>query len=836
MNPQQANAIQPGGNQQISPGTLILNQGSEPNRLIILHSGTLTFRACPQDNEAPNLANSKYILSMQAPAIIGANMLILNEPAAYFAAAESACVVSVYPAGFSNVLKIIQGKPKIAILMLRSMVRQCQEAYKKLNEAEQLIEHLANTTQALSLAYSRIMPDQFTSEGNFTDPVVQAAREVVAKYGRLGLTIPDDIELPFLQGEHTEMLGMDYEHNSSIEFEDLDYLESFSMLDAPIVGAIAQKNPKFILQTARKLANQFIAILDEIMQTSLTVQKYGNEIFRGEYSWIEKMAIRAELAQSKNSADRNLLNTAHFFINEARRIMDEYQRLWTLNDYSIDNQSFRKIEQFVTVMEKAAMNELKQQMQHAEASISQAQVGKGPGVSVLANSAQQILDYAQIDAEKRTEFTQLLKTLKEFANPLDSEGDPRKARRHITPIYWHLFEKCFLNYIADPHNLPRPVELMFLTGFVDEGFLTPDQLNFISGIHREKSQYPIHDTIDWLTMIYQKQVPTSVNDLGLTFFEVIRQENKDANWKRETDLPANVNTGEARLRFEINNSFSATTKLASGSIMTHLPILTQFHFTQAPERSLLGKKTLEEQINKLLAVDFGAFHREVLYDNDDIGIKREFIQVQVIPNFILVPTVGGNIQFWEEREGNNRTSRGRLMAPYLITDDPYDMLIHSTGAYRWEMVKTTLGPDWNNITSASITADYTDYVQFYKKNRDLSPEVKEKLAAEFKRFRDDRSRFINDYMIWCKFESEGIQKLNKVARKIMARHIPFTTPIRENLLKQPNFQDVITKATNLRKRKAIELEPRYKKYRNSNGGVLPQELENTLKFYNMDFS
>lgn len=134
-----------------------------------------------------------------------------------------------------------------------------------------------------------------------------------------------------------------------------------------------------------------------------------------------------------------------------------------------------------------------------------------------------------------------------------------------------------------------------------------------------------------------------------------------------------------------------------------------------------------------------------------------------------------------------------------------------------------------------MTADYTDYVQFFKKNRDLTQENKDKLAIEFKRFRDDRARFINDYMIWVKFESDGTQRLNKVARKIMAKHIPFTKTIRENLLKLPSFTDIIQKSINVKKRKAIELEPKYKKYRSENNGILPPELESTLKFYLLDY-
>ena len=146
-----------------------------------------------------------------------------------------------------------------------------------------------------------------------------------------------------------------------------------------------------------------------------------------------------------------------------------------------------------------------------------------------------------------------------------------------------------------------------------------------------------------------------------------------------------------------------------------------------------------------------------------------------------------------------------------------------------------MGADWNNISQSSLTADYTDYVQFFKRNRELSPEAKEKLAQDFRKFRDNRSRFVNDYCIWMLYESEGTQRLNKVARKIMAKHVPFRAPYREKLLKLPGYVDLVSKYTNIRKRKASEMEPRFRKYRQMNNNDLPPELLETYKFYNMEY-
>ena len=39
---------------------------------------------------------------------------------------------------------------------------------------------------------------------------------------------------------------------------------------------------------------------------------------------------------------------------------------------------------------------------------------------------------------------------------------------------------------------------------------------------------------------------------------------------------------------------------------------------------------------------------------------------------------------------------------------------------------------WNDITEPSLTSEYCDYIQFYRKNHDLSAEAKEKIKNALK--------------------------------------------------------------------------------------------------------
>jgi hypothetical protein len=247
------------------------------------------------------------------------------------------------------------------------------------------------------------------------------------------------------------------------------------------------------------------------------------------------------------------------------------------------------------------------------------------------------------------------------------------------------------------------------------------------------------------------------------------------------------------------------------------------------ERAFITREKLSEEIEKILSVDYSCFHREVLINDEEQGIMKEFVQMAVMPNFIIVPSIGTKVMMWQDLSGRSKNSRGRISVPVFATADLYTLLLDAVGAFRWELTKSIMGPDWNNVSQSSITADYTDYVQFYKKNRDLSQEMKEKLAAEFKRFRSDRDRFVNDYTTWIKYESEGVPKLNKVARGIFYRHVPFAKGIRETLSTQPAYSEFQNRFKNIRTRKLKELEVRYRKF----GDAIPDVLKNNMAFYSV---
>ncbi|RME90318.1 MAG: hypothetical protein D6767_07035 [Candidatus Hydrogenedentota bacterium] len=817
--------LRSGANQTIPSGSTVLVQGSPVQQLVILNKGSVSISIRP----VGGLEKPRRIFDLQAPATLGISSLITGSNLPYSVQTDSDCVLSGYPMNRDGLRNLIASKPNIGILAMRTMLNETTKAYNAYSPASQFLAKLKHAMDSLSLAYKKIKPEAY-AEGDqnmgFEDPVISQAKTLVSRYEANGQSLPDIVNEAFLLADHSEFTENHANLVLDIDREEFSFVKRMLGLPQNIQAAIAQKDPEIFFSLAKKLIRMSEEILHEYSSVCSACDEISEAILSGDYSWVAKYGLLVDLFQQDmvTIPEQELYAITSYTYKIASEIQNTYSRLWGLDAPATDPSYLQKLASFEAKAEP---------VQETVVEETATAVATGTETEI----AKKIFAYSELPQEKFQEYQELAKKLKSFKSPLDSDTEVRKTRRQINNLFWELYETCAVKYFQTQDTLPDWLRHFFNHALLDETLLEPEQVDFIykNSAPNQHSEYPIHTAVEWMELIYTKKVPTSVNELGLTFFEILKQENRNAKWKRESDLPPDVDTGEARLRFEIKNMIMPNARLTYGTPTTYIAPLTKYAITMSMERALVTKARLEDEIRHLLSIDFSAFYREVLFEDEKLGINREFIQKQVFPNFILVPSAGVKSQFWQEKETRDKASPGRLNFPSLACSDLQDMLLEAVGAFRWELCKTIMGPDWNNISQPSLTSAYTDYIQFFRKNRDLSPEAKEKLAAEFKRFRDDRSRFVHDYKIWVKYESEGTQRLNKVARKILARYIPFAKPIREKLLKLPSYSDVVNKSINIRKRKANELEPRYKKYRSLNNGILPDELEETYRFYNMEY-
>ena len=233
-------------------------------------------------------------------------------------------------------------------------------------------------------------------------------------------------------------------------------------------------------------------------------------------------------------------------------------------------------------------------------------------------------------------------------------------------------------------------------------------------------------------------------------------------------------------------------KVTFGRLSSFCPLLSEHDIIKPLQSCLVTVDTVLESLKKLEAIDYGAFYRETVYSDEKIGITKEFIDVRITPDVILFPNVGTRGVMWQEIEGKKRTTPARFMFSIFHMEDFVTTLTRLTGEYRWEMCKRVQGARWNDVSDRSLTSEYFDYVQFYKKNSELSTDAKEKIKNALSKAKNSfKEMFVRDYITWVLFEGAGSPRLNKISRQIMLTYCPFPAELREKISANPMFKDMI---------------------------------------------
>lgn len=449
----------------------------------------------------------------------------------------------------------------------------------------------------------------------------------------------------------------------------------------------------------------------------------------------------------------------------------------------------------------------------------------------LRNSAGKILEYSEITDEKANQFLMNLYQFRNLEDKLSIDEYASEIRASIIPAFFEIYEAVFLKAAATCEK-SRLINMFLSFGYMDENLLTHDQaleLYQLAGRLDELYNGNVCSMKNWLTYIYRKQREPSINEFGVDYNDVFR-EMKKRKEVTEKDRIKYENDVEAKVNYEVTNLFRISQKLCQGQINTYFPILHSAVINRDLSKAVITADIVKESINKILEVDFSAFHRELNYRDEIKGIEKEMIMKQVMPDIIIVPTYGSNYIMWQEIASRKRSNPGRFILPAFTDERVDDMIIKLVGNFRWELCRTIMGSAWNDLTVPSLTSEYTDYIQFFKKNKELSDEAKDKLKAQIlKCHSKSRDIFTSDYETWVRNESKGSVRLNKVVRSILYRHCPFVKPIREQLERSPIFSEVALKQKAIRSKMARDLENRYMRY--AKQGPLDQDLKNNLHFY-----
>lgn len=450
---------------------------------------------------------------------------------------------------------------------------------------------------------------------------------------------------------------------------------------------------------------------------------------------------------------------------------------------------------------------------------------------ILSGSLQQILTFAGWEEEKAGAFRTAIESFVGLADRLSTGDTVRKLKHEISKLFFVLYQDVFLHaYGAE--TLPMAVELFLDYGYVDERLITEEQLKQFCSFKKESPEAPceVYTIREWLCLIYEGKKEPSRSELDMTF-EANPRDMKKRGMLAEEQMHAAAADRKNRLDYEIHNMFSCNDRLVNGQISTFVPILYSEGLCWEPSKSYLTKKKVNETVLRILKKDPTVFYREVMYRSEALKIEKEFVMKQVFPEIILLPCNGVKAIMWQEITGRRRDSQARFLLPHFYEGDPEDVMIQAFGRFRWELCRTMMGLAWNNIQIKSLTSEYCDYLQYYRKNHGLSEEKRKKVKLQIQKAKGSaRETFVQDYEIWLKYESAGAIRLNKVARELLATYCPLSIELRNSLRTQPIFEDAMRRFEQGRSKKVYELEMRYRMLEREKG-ELPEALTETLNYY-----
>ncbi len=578
------------------------------------------------------------------------------------------------------------------------------------------------------------------------------------------------------------------------------------------------------------LVDELVELIEQLTTECIEMSAYISEVFDGLMNNSEACLFKNFTALAISIEEAGGYNDELLVIID--NIVDEINVIEKLfNDkigckLNVDRKRMEEIYYTLLSKESNRKDQVKNQFQYMQSEIQQVD-------SELNNSLKQIIQYAKLDDEKAHRLEQLFLNYINLKDKHSTEDAERSLRKHLSEQFYNLYELVFFRAYQDK-EVSRVINLFLKYGFLDERLLNKEQLKDLYYLEEEKQEETgpchIYNIKDWLIHIYEGDKEPSKNEFDLDYKDMLRDRRKKAEITEAEEKVLQVDLMK-KVNYEIHNMFRYNHRIVNGQITTFVPFLCGDNMIHDIRKLFVSGSRVNVAIQELLAVDYSIFHRESMYVNNTKRIAKEYIMEQIFPDIILMPTVGSNGVMWQEITGKRKSSEGRFFLPIFTELVVKDLLVKVFGRYRWELCRSIQGSAWNNIKYKSLTSEYSDYIQFYRKNRDLSEEVKEKIKLQIQKGKNNyREIFVIDYEAWIKNESNGALRLNKVARELLATYCPFNRTIREKLMGQPLFADAMARFTRNNYKKIKDLEARYRALEKDKI-ELTEELMETFIFY-----
>lgn len=445
-----------------------------------------------------------------------------------------------------------------------------------------------------------------------------------------------------------------------------------------------------------------------------------------------------------------------------------------------------------------------------------------------------ILSYAGLKEELFVSFSNQIDQIKELADWNSTEDEVKALRKAVSADYYKIY-KAVAKRALDEDEIPSQIRMFLYFGFIDEDLAGGEATAMLMEIIDEVEDHSVSNVytfFQWIQMIYKGEKEPSISELDENYDKSLREALRRGELT-EAEIGNKRKDMWGRAEFELDHMFQNTNKITNGHIMTFLPILCEQDLNWSIDKMLVTAQKIKSSMERLRKVDYSLFYRDVLVEESIRGQVKELVHVEVLPDIILLPNAGSRGVMWQPTGDARDRSPGRFMFPILTMEDMFDMLAGVCARYRWELCKKFQGSRWNDVTEPSLTSEYSDYLQYYRKNYDLSQEAKDRIHSQLIKGKNNyKEVFVSDYLIWMKYESKGSFRLNRYVRQIIFRYCPFSAEIRKSFLDNPMYREIFEKYEIQKAKKIRKAELIFDKYQRT-GGAITEELKQSIEFLRM---
>ena len=753
----------------IEAGKKLINEGDPVDSLYVILKGTINQQWRGQS------------LSLGPGTVVGLSDALNHEYEADYVVAEEASVIKCPYKSMADFDAIFAAQPVYIFGFAKGAFRQCRDVFKIYDETKTKVDNFSGYCSGIASEYRKL------------------CRSV-------GMT---PVEIPMLEEmEPLELKGeiLKWEH---------DYIDSLNSVDNKEIENIYGKRTEIVNGVIGISCGYMARAIECIETMGFYIDEFSPILLSAEKGDLFEQIFNLRIYAAERGADQE-------GIIKLMKMLYKFLSTSDLYDKKLIKTRWSEYDSHDFAATAAAFDEAKM-LKQAE----------------FTQAFEHICEFAEIDEAKTAEYRQQLDEYLALSDREGKEDNERRVRKKAVDLFYDIYHKTFfraLEFEAYGGELDTII-LMFLNfGYIDYEAAGEELTNQLADIVDRLGTLcegeHLFTIYKWLRAVYAGDREPSRNELDLDYRGFVLEERKAGNIP-ESEMQNWMNDQEQKVKFEINNFFVSANRTTSGKMTSFCPVLTKEDFGMEPMRIMLTKTKLMEAMEKIESIDYQMFLRESFYTDMDAGVKSEPYLKRVEPDIILLPNSGMRAMMWQECGGIKGDSPGRFVFPMFTFDNLDKMMIYCCGAFRWEICRKEQGSRWNDIGSDCLTSDFYDYFTFYRKNKELSAENKEKVKTLLKSSRNNmREAFTKQYTIWINFEAQGSIRLNKPERNILNKHCTFSKEYRSKVANHPMYEQMISRHEIKCSQALNHLKTIIDKVE-KNEGVVPDEVKQGVEYLKM---